>query len=95
MKRDIKSISKTFNDQVHEITKVLHGYRHFTKEIKKCFEKLGYVIKKSNKHFKCFYKNMFVTTIASTPSDTYAANQIIRHIRTFWEDYECSKNKGE
>ena len=91
MQRDIQSTSKTFNAQVHEITKVLHGYRHFTEEIKKCLEKLGYVIKKCKKHFKCFYNNLFVTTIATTPSDTYAGNQIIRHIRTFWERYECSQ----
>ena len=91
MQRDIQSTSKTFNAQVHEITKVLHGYRHFTEEIKKCLEKLGYVIKKCKKHFKCFYNNLFVTTIATTPSDTYAGNQIIRHIRTFWERYESSQ----
>ena len=45
MQRDIQSTSKTFNAQVHEITKALHGYRRFTNEIKKCLEKLGYVKK--------------------------------------------------
>lgn len=88
MQRNIKSRSETFNAHVREITKTLHGYRHFTGEMTKSLEKLGYEIKKCNKHYKCFYNNLFVTTIASTPSDAYAGNQVIRHIRTFWEKYE-------
>lgn len=88
MRSIIKSSSQTFNSQVLDLTKVLYGYRHFNSDIRKCLERLGYKVSTSGTHFKCYYNNCLVTTIASTPSDTNAGHQILRHIRSFWESYE-------
>ena len=86
------SISETFNNQVVELTKVLYGYRHFNNEIKKCLEKLGYKVINAGSHVKCYYGNFLVVTMASTPSDSNAGHEIIRHIRAFWEKYENTNN---
>ena len=91
MRSIIKSSSDTFNRHVGDLTHALYGYRHFNSGIKKCFEKLGYTVINSGSHIKCYYNNRLVTTIASTPSDLNAGHQILRHIRTFWEKYECSQ----
>ena len=88
MRPIIKSSSKTFNEQVVELTNVLYGYRHFNGEIRKCLERLGYKITTSGNHIKCYYDNHLVTTIASTPSDTNAGHQVLRYFRSFWESYE-------
>ena len=88
MRPIIKSTSETFNSQVIGLTKVLYGYRHFNENIKRSFVKLGYEIITSGNHIKCFYNNNLVTTIASTPSNSNAGHQVLRHIRSFWEAYE-------
>ena len=88
MRPIIKSKSSTFNQQVLVLTKALYGYRHFNEGIKRSFTKLGYEIISSGNHFKCYFNNNLVTTIASTPSDSNAGHQVLRHIRAFWESYE-------
>ena len=88
MRKIIKSSSNTFNRQAVELTNAIYGYRHFSNSIKKCLEKLGYKITTSGTHFKCYYDNHLVTTIASTPSDLNAGHQVIRYFRLFWESYE-------
>lgn len=93
MRSLIKSTSTIFNEQALELTNALYGYRHFTCDIKRSLEKLGYKIVTSGNHIKCYYYNRLVTTIASTPSDTNAGHQVLRYIRAFWESYEKVNNQ--
>lgn len=89
--KKMKTSSKLLQPMWEELKDIFMCFRKFTDKMQRRLERLGFEVKNSGgKHYKMYIElngNKYMILISSTPSDTFAGNQILQEIRRVYETY--------